>query len=434
MTAGAAASPLTDAEFAALMAACGPFEPAPHIAVALSGGPDSLALTLLLKGWSQTQGGRLTALTVDHGLRAESGDEAAQVADRMRAHGIAHEILTWRGDKPASGLMAAAREARYGLLEDWCRHHDCLHLALGHQLEDQAATFLMRLARGSGLAGLAAMPAVSPDFPRRVRPLLQIPRARLKATLRARGQDWIEDPSNDNPAFERTAATDFISGPNALGLTADRVALAAESLARASAAINEAVAHALSDCVTLSALGVAHIDAVQLGKAAEEVRLRALARVLVTVGGSTYTPRLERLTRLMAAIEANELGQGRTLAGCRIVPSNNGVTILREAAAIEPARPVRQTDFLWDRRFRLTVPESLISSRTMIARLDTPLWRALKDMHPVCARSSIPARVRATLPLLYDDGGPLAAPHFGFAREGIHSPVSAHFAPARPLT
>jgi tRNA(Ile)-lysidine synthase len=423
--------PIGSDDFAALMAGCGPFEDRPHIAVALSGGPDSLALTLLLAEWTAALGGRLTALTVDHGLRPESADEARGVAGWMAARGIAHHILTWDGAKPTVGLMAAAREARYGLLNGWCRAEGVLHLALAHQLEDQAATFLMRLKRGSGLDGLAAMPPVVEGLPRLLRPLLAMSADRLKAHLRAAGQAWIEDPSNHNPAFERTAATDFISHGNALGLTAERVALAAGALLRTRRALEDSIADCLADCAALDALGAAHVDIAALMAASREVRLRALARLLRTVGGDAYTPRLERLTRLLAAIEEGQLGGGRTLAGCRILPTGNGgIRLLREAAAIAPDRPVPSGDFLWDRRFRITLSGVPLAG-LQVGALTAQRWRGIKDDVADCA---INGQVRATLPALFDEQGMAAVPHMGYRRAGWSENAQAWFAPAQPLT
>lgn len=418
-------------EFAALMAACGPFEERPHVAVGLSGGPDSLALTLLLAAWTAARGGRLTALTVDHGLRPDSAGEARTVAGWMAARGIAHEILTWEGEKPAAGLMAAAREARYGLLNGWCRAEGVLHLAVAHQLEDQAATFLMRLKRGSGLDGLAAMPPAVEGLPRLLRPLLGMSRERLRAHLHAAGQAWIEDPSNRNPAFERTAATDFISRGNVLGLTAERVALASGSLLRARRALEDSIAGCLADCASLDALGVAHVEIGALMAAGEEVRLRALARLLRTVGGEAYTPRLERLARLFAALRDGHLGRGRTLAGCRILPQGNGaLRLLREAAAIPPDGPVPSADFLWDRRFRITIPDALLQG-LQVGALTAGRWRGIKADIPECA---ISGQVRATLPVLFDQDGVAAVPHLGYRRAGWRGGAQAWFTPVQPLT
>lgn len=177
--AAAAAEPVGGPEFARAMAALGPFESAPRLALAVSGGSDSMALALLASAWAEAKGGEATALIVDHGLRRGSAAEAGRVRAWLRARGIGCRILRWRGAKPAANLQAAARAARYALLTGWCRKAGILHLLLAHQQDDQAETLLLRLGRGSGLDGLAAMaPLASGADLRLLRPLLDFPRAR----------------------------------------------------------------------------------------------------------------------------------------------------------------------------------------------------------------------------------------------------------------
>ncbi|MBM4438672.1 MAG: tRNA lysidine(34) synthetase TilS, partial [Actinobacteria bacterium] len=132
--------------------------PGTRVAVAVSGGADSLALTLLADEWARRTGRSIAALTVDHGLRPDSAAEASQVGAWLAAARIRHEVLRWEGQKPRSGIHAAAREARYRMLTSWCRENDVRDLLLAHHRDDQSETFLMRLARGSGPDGLAAMP------------------------------------------------------------------------------------------------------------------------------------------------------------------------------------------------------------------------------------------------------------------------------------
>ena len=186
------------------MAALGPFAPAPHLAVAVSGGADSLALCLLADAWAKAEGGRITALVVDHRLRCGSTAEAVQVGNWLDRRGIAHQRLVWDGAKPVTGIQAAAREARYRLLADWCRAAGVGHLLVGHQAADQAETVLMRIWRASGIIGLAGIrPCVELADVRLVRPLLGVPPERLRRYLEAEGQPWIEDASNRDPAFTR---------------------------------------------------------------------------------------------------------------------------------------------------------------------------------------------------------------------------------------
>lgn len=143
--------PLDEAGFARLMAPFAPFEAAPVLALAVSGGPDSLALLHLAAGWARAQGGAVVALTVDHGLRPEAAAEAAYVGGVAQALGVPHHVLTWQGAKPGGNIAAAARDARYGLLEAWCAGAGVLHLLTAHTRDDQAETVLLRLARGSGV-------------------------------------------------------------------------------------------------------------------------------------------------------------------------------------------------------------------------------------------------------------------------------------------
>src|SRR5262245_11003154 len=179
------------------MARLGPFERAPHIAVAVSGGPDSLALTLLLAEWAQARGGRVDALTVDHRLRPESATEAAQVGRWLAPlPGVTHHILPWSDPKPETGIQAAARDARYRLLAAHCRDHAILHLCVAHHRDDQHETHRLRAGHGSGPIGLAGMSAIRPlEGVRLLRPLLGVAKAELVALLEARGQSWIADPS-----------------------------------------------------------------------------------------------------------------------------------------------------------------------------------------------------------------------------------------------
>ncbi|MDP1966000.1 MAG: tRNA lysidine(34) synthetase TilS, partial [Reyranella sp.] len=151
------ALPVDVGAFARAMAPFEPFEKKPVVAVAVSGGRDSLALALLAHDWARVRGGAIVALIVDHGLRSGSDGEAASTRDLLAGLGIEAGVLCWSGAKPQSGLQEAARTARYRLLSDECRRRGILHLLLAHHADDQEETVTMRAARGSGLDGLAGM-------------------------------------------------------------------------------------------------------------------------------------------------------------------------------------------------------------------------------------------------------------------------------------
>ncbi|MGI9403502.1 MAG: tRNA lysidine(34) synthetase TilS, partial [Hyphomicrobium sp.] len=241
------AAPISDAERDARLAVLQPFR---VLILAVSGGADSVAMMHLVASWQQQHGraGRkIIVATVDHGLRPESGREAQWMADEAHALGLVHETLVWVGGKPETGLQDAAREARYHLLAElsWrLRNDGPVAIVTAHTQDDQAETFLMRLARGSGLDGLTGMPTtrrlgVAADC-KLVRPFLGLPGARLVATLRFRGLNWIEDPSNKQDRFERVRVRNARCDLEQLGLTNEKIALSAQRLERARTALDAA--------------------------------------------------------------------------------------------------------------------------------------------------------------------------------------------------
>lgn len=441
------ALPLTDLEFSRLMEPFGPFETAPFLAAGVSGGADSLALALLADRWVRARGGYLAALTVDHGLRAESAAEARQVAEWLAARGIAHTILTWDGPRPSANLQDAARAARYALLESWCRAHGCLHLLTAHHLQDQAETVLLRLARGSGVDGLAAMPALRETGAcRLLRPLLAVPHERLSAVLALAGQRWIEDPSNRNRGFARVRLRQAAAALALEGLGPRRLGDTARRLGRARAALEDGVARCLAGAVELHPAGFARLDAGSLLGFPEEVGLRALGQLLATLGGAAHTPRLERLERLYRWIGAGAPGRGRTLSGCRLAPRRghakaDHLLVFRELALIAPAIAlVPGESRLWDGRFRLSLaPEA--PSGLRLGALGPRTKAGLPGMAPLQDGEghdgTIPNLVQPTLPAIRDLFGTLHVPHLCYMRpesgwEAVF--FSCAFRPARPLT
>ena len=300
------------------------------LAVAISGGGDSLALMHLLRAFAAAQ--KLTppvVLTVDHGLRKSSARDARQVAAWAKQAGLKAHVLTWRGLKPARGLEASAREARYRLMGGWLAKKGIATLFVGHTQDDQAETFLLRLARGSGLDGLAGMgmraPWPVPGFAQLVlaRPLLGLRRDALRDYLIAQGLSWLEDPMNEDAAFDRVKIRKAQAALQDAGLSPARIAAAASHLARARESLEVVTAAVLQRAARRMQGGAGGIllDPAALAAAPREVGLRALARVLMAVGGQAYRPRFDSLERLFDQIAGGTLGGGATLHGCHIRPT-----------------------------------------------------------------------------------------------------------------
>lgn len=296
-------------------------------AVAVSGGSDSLALMHLLADFARA--GKLpmpVVLTVDHGLRKDSGDESRQVARWAKAAGLKAQVLAWRGKKPKSGIEALAREARYRLMGAWMQKQGIATLFVGHTQDDQAETFLLRLARGSGLDGLAAMRARAPwplagfEELRVARPLLDFSRAELRAFLGQRKQAWLEDPMNDDSAFDRVKLRKLRPILEEAGLSAHRIATAAAHLARARESLELLTDAVLERAVRFGGKGVL-LDPQALTAAPRELGLRALASVLMAVSGQAYRPRFDSLERLFDALARANPRFAATLHGCHIGPA-----------------------------------------------------------------------------------------------------------------
>lgn len=299
-------------------------------AVAVSGGGDSLALMHLARDFARQQGlAPPIVLTVDHGLRKSSAKDAKNVAAWAKRAGLTAQVLAWRGKRPKTGIEAAAREARYRLMGAFLAEHKITTLLVGHNQDDQAETFLLRLARGSGLDGLAGMQARAPwpveGFAGLVlaRPLLGVDRASLRAYLSAKDQAWLEDPMNENPAFDRVKVRKARDALAQAGLTAARIAAAAAHLARARESLEVMTAAVLARAARTRDEGGMLLDPAALAAAPREVGLRAFAAVLMAVGGEAYRPRFESLERLFDRVAAQELGGGATLHGCHIRPLGN---------------------------------------------------------------------------------------------------------------
>jgi tRNA(Ile)-lysidine synthase len=426
--AASSVDPLDDAEFAGLIAALAPFERAPWLAVGVSGGPDSLALCLLADRWARARGGEVLGLTVDHGLRPESAAEAAATGAWLRARGIAHEILPWRGPKPTSGIQAAARRARHDLLADRCRGGAILHLLLAHHQDDQIETVAFRERRGSGPDGLAGMPAIR-EVPglRLLRPLLAVAKARLLATLERLGQPWLEDPSNRARRFARARLREEALD----GLRLER--LAAEQAGRRTA-LDLETACWLVQHARIDPAGFVLLSQPALRAAPAEVARRALTQALAAVGGGDYPPRSERLGRLLGELRSAVPAAGRTLAGCRIQGFGDRILICREAGAIHgsatlhPGRAV-----LWDGRFLALLSGD--GAGIELRALGEAGLRELRAASPTGPVRRLPPPVRAALPCFWIGERPVGAPHLGLAIPEVAAGISINlrFCPAHPL-
>ena len=320
---------------------------APAVVLAVSGGPDSTALLWWAAQWrnKRKRGPKLLAVTVHHGLRKEAAAEARAVARLAKKLGVPHRILHWRGAKPESGVQEKARAARYRLLAAAAEETGATHILTAHTLDDQAETVLMRLLRGSGPTGLSAMARETRlgGFTL-LRPLLEVPKARLLATLRKAKIPFADDPSNRDPRFTRVRLRNVMPSLEQEGLDARRLALLARRLRRAEAALEAAVDKAAA-LGRNRENGRLEMDAKDFAALPAEVALRLLARAIDRVGNEGPVE-LAKLEALHAAVEKRPpTGRfRRTLAGAMVTLDAKGLTVEQAPArrnALTKPRPAR---------------------------------------------------------------------------------------------
>jgi tRNA(Ile)-lysidine synthase len=308
-----------------------PLARAGHLVLAVSGGPDSVAL-MVLAAAALLPKVRLSVATVDHGLRSESADEAEQVARWAGNLGLPHETLPWTGPKPRSRLQERAREARYALIADHAVRIGASHVVTAHHADDQAETVLFRLIRGSGPAGLAAMRPESPlGSLVLARPLLGVPKARLVATLQASGHPFVTDPSNADPAFSRARLRRMERALAREGLTRERLTGLARRAARAEDALESVTMAVSARLARPGADGTVEIGPA-LWREPAEIRLRVLRDAVLSFGRAPL--RLERLETASARLDDAAAASQRlvlTLGGAVLDLDRLGkVTIARE--------------------------------------------------------------------------------------------------------
>jgi tRNA(Ile)-lysidine synthase len=310
------------------------------LVIAVSGGPDSTALLILAARWAKRlrRPPKLLAVTVDHGLRPQSAAEAVKVNRLARRLGVPHRTLRWRGRKPKTGLQEAARLARYQLLGQAASRAGYAHILTAHTLDDQAETVLFRLARGSGLTGLAGManasllPAGGGRELYLLRPLLHLPKARLVATLRAAGITYSQDPSNSDPQFTRARLRALMPALAGEGLDARGLFRLAVRMRRAEAAIEFAVGAARAALAPAAwpQRGPVVLDAGRFFDLPAEVGLRLLGRA-VSHTGDEGPVELGKLEALYDALGKGEQFR-RTLAGAAVTLAGGRLSIERAPA------------------------------------------------------------------------------------------------------
>ncbi|MEO8883357.1 MAG: tRNA lysidine(34) synthetase TilS [Devosia sp.] len=328
------------------------------IGLAVSGGADSLALMLLMAEWARgaSTSPRLIVYTLDHGLRPEAADEAAFVVREAERLGLPARSLRWNGEKPAAGVQAAAREARYRLIGEAMRIDGATMLLTAHHALDQAETVLMRLAHGSGLDGLRGMEVISevegvPVF----RPLLDVPPDLLRAVVAEAGLTPAADPGNVDPHYERVRWREAMPAFAGVGLTDDRISQFARRAGEADDALSQWADERFVALVTVDPLGTARLSHAEFARLPKAVGVKLVGRLLDFAGGGQNARALGALERLHQRLVDEPSSRALTTLGALVARRGDILWFAREsgrqAASVTTIRP--REKLLWDRRFRI---------------------------------------------------------------------------------
>lgn len=356
------------------------------VGAAVSGGGDSMALLALLDRLSGALGVRVSAATVDHGLRKEARDEARLVESFARGRGLSHTTLEIKGGLGSGNLQDQARRERYRLLAEWAKECGLDAVALGHTMDDQAETLLLRLARGSGVDGLSGMAGESRHSGMLwLRPLLSIRRADLRAWLTSQGLSWIEDPSNDDPRFDRIKSRRALEELSAIGLDVATLAKTAANMRRARGALEAATARLARGHARVTDAGDVVLGD-PVWEAPEEIQLRLLAASIQWVSRKGYPPRLETLLQGRDALLES---RSFTMEGC-LLHRHGEARVSREPEA--SLRASSSAACLWDGRWRISPdpPEgACVRALGEIGLGQCPGWR--ESGHPRSSLLSTPS-------------------------------------------
>ncbi len=303
------------------------FESPVKLAVAVSGGSDSLALCFLLHQLLSEINFDLVTITIDHKLRLESSEEAIKTKQILNEYGVDHVTVSWEGEKPSSNLQENARLARYALLADYCHRNDVTYLVTGHQMNDQAENFIIRADHGAGLYGLAGIPSIAMmNNIKIIRPLLNFTKEELQSFLKNKNISWIEDPSNGNPKFVRVRARNFL---NKHSKWIVKLANISANLAKTKECI-EYFVHKAMDDIVINNDSSDEINLDKFNELPQEIRFRLIAYIVQKRGKQEKPPRAERIENLLNKLKKGKEFSAATLSHCLIKRKKNIIVITTE--------------------------------------------------------------------------------------------------------
>ncbi len=306
------------------------FEMRKSFAVAVSGGPDSLALAFLTKIYSIKYDLNCKFFIVDHKLRKDSTNEAKKVKKILGNFGIKLELLTWNGKKPVSNIQSLARKKRYDLLFSRCKSLNISNLVLGHHLDDLFENFFIRMIRGSGLKGLISLEKkTNINGINLLRPLLDIEKKKLENISKSVFKFFVNDPTNENIKFKRIKIRKIIGDFNESGLDKNKLFLTLKNLKNSNNVIRFYTEQNQSLNSSYDKKNKKLLLNKNFFKQPYEIVFRSFSNSLQIIGGNYFAPRGKKIGNILEKI-INDSLKKETLSGCIIKKVNQTVIIMKE--------------------------------------------------------------------------------------------------------
>lgn len=401
------------------------------IAVAISGGADSIFLCLSLVKWASLKGIKIVGLTVDHMLRPESTAEANTVHAWLTQENIEHHILTWHKDSFPSNIQDSARIARYELLLNWCKANGVNCLALGHSLDDQYETVLQRLSHHSGPLGLSSIAMTRQlDDTLLIRPLLPVCRADIIEALQGFEKKWIEDPSNKNTDYTRILIRSRKQEYSRYHLTSARISSFQNTMQNFRQTMEKTCKKFTAKHVQIFSQGYCLVERSALLEESDELICYLISVYLQELSGNKYPPSADKVNHILTKIKD---GVAHTSHGCRILCVKNQILICRELAAIPQKTKLNEQNTLkWDNRFEF---QSTVHTHSLPSHCCAGMTWGKGKVHPLSNENdiiiqplgknwldfkeneilkSLPSAVKPTLPSIWQKERLLNIPHLDY--------------------
>ena len=366
--------------------------------IAVSGGSDSMALLHILTDWQSPTKPKLSVASIDHGLRSDSKSEVEFVKKVCEEKKVEHFSLapTTQLLETKGNLQDNARSVRYQLLKNWAYSKNIQCILIGHTLDDQEETILMRFLRGSGVDGLVSMEKkVQRNEILWIRPLLKLRKEVLRDYLRSKNYSWIEDPSNYDDKYQRVKVRELLQHLKHSNLIAPNFVKTAEHMLRASQLLKETAISASKNILSFNEVGQITFEVEKYSELFEDTQYRILAGIISWFSGNFYKPRFSQLQCLYNKIIKIKNLTATTLGGTVFRKKNGIVTVTRELAAIKKSHEIQNEKFIWDNRWLITLKFGII-----VKSYVEPYGLSSFDQHNFYISGDFDKRALGTIPAI----------------------------------